>query len=147
MLLRLLICGGRNQDEEEVANWLEKYALSIIKHKLNSSKIKISCIIHGDAKGADRGGKLWAKRNKFVIREFPANWDQYGKAAGLIRNTQMLQEGKPNLIMAFSGGRGTANMIRQAKNANLPVIELDENFEVVVWRTGMRKHEYQLFKK
>jgi hypothetical protein len=59
------------------------------------------------------------------VRHFPADWDKYGKAAGPIRNKQMLDEGKPQAVIAFSydlaRSRGTANMVAQARDAGLPV--------------------------
>ena len=53
--------------------------------------------------------------NGVVVEEFKADWDKFGRAAGPIRNAQMLREGKPDLVVAFPGGRGTANMVAQAK--------------------------------
>jgi hypothetical protein len=55
---------------------------------------------------------------------FPADWEKYGKAAGPIRNQQILVEGKPDLVVAFQGGRGTANMVSRAQQAGVPVVEI-----------------------
>lgn len=57
---------------------------------------------------------------------YPANWSKYKKKAGPIRNQQMLDEGKPDLVVAFSGGTGTADMVHRAKVANVKVIEIGE---------------------
>lgn len=43
-----------------------------------------------------------------------ADWNLYGKAAGAIRNTAMLDDHTPTLVVAFPDGKGTANMVRQA---------------------------------
>jgi hypothetical protein len=43
--------------------------------------------------------------------------------AGPIRKQQMLDEGKPDLVVAFPGGRGTAHMVRIARAAGIEVIE------------------------
>ena len=56
---------------------------------------------------------------------YPADWDTHGRGAGPIRNKQMLEEGKPDLVIAFPGGKGTANMIGQAKEAGIPVREIE----------------------
>lgn len=47
-----------------------------------------------------------------------------GKAAGPIRNQRMLDDGKPDRVLAFPGGRGTANMVKLAKAAGVPVHEI-----------------------
>jgi hypothetical protein len=52
---------------------------------------------------------------------FPANWKQYGKSAGYRRNTQMLEEGKPDIVIAFPGGRGTEMMCEIAETAGITV--------------------------
>jgi len=56
---------------------------------------------------------------------FPADWGKYSKSAGYIRNKQMLAEGKPDLVVAFPGGKGTANMVKLAKLANIPIHTID----------------------
>jgi|SRR4249919_67606 len=81
-------------------------------------------IISGAATGVDKAAIDWAIVNWCMFEEYPADWDKHGKAAGHIRNKQMLEEGKPDLVIAFPGGRGTANMIQQAKKANVPVEEV-----------------------
>ncbi len=55
-------------------------------------------------------------------RSPPAEWSKYGRRAGPIRNKQMLDVGKPHLVVAFPGGAGTANMVKQAKAAGVPII-------------------------
>ena len=55
---------------------------------------------------------------------YRADWEGLGRKAGPIRNQQMLDEGKPDLVVAFPGGRGTANMMRIAREAGIEVIEV-----------------------
>ena len=86
-------------------------------------------IIEGGAKGADTLAWKWArhflgKGSEYSV-QFRARWDMHGKAAGPIRNKQMLDEGKPDLVISFPGGRGTANMIKQAKAAGVEVMEVN----------------------
>ena len=52
---------------------------------------------------------------------FPADWKTYGRAAGPLRNARMIAEGKPDLVLAFPGGRGTADMTRKARAAGVEV--------------------------
>jgi hypothetical protein len=58
-------------------------------------------IIHGGAKGADTLADQWAITNWVKIEEYKPNWEKHGKAAGPIRNKQMLDEGKPDLVIAL----------------------------------------------
>jgi hypothetical protein len=55
------------------------------------------------------------------IDVYVAQWKKHGRAAGPIRNQRMLDKGKPDLVVAFPGGRGTADMIRRAERAGVPV--------------------------
>jgi predicted polyphosphate/ATP-dependent NAD kinase len=82
----------------------------------------IDVLIEGDARGADRIAGYWARKNRVINLKFRADWNAHGKAAGAIRNQQMLDEGKPTHVLAFPGGRGTADMVRRAVAACVPVV-------------------------
>lgn len=80
-------------------------------------------IISGHATGADKIGEEYAKSRGLKCAVFKAEWDKYGRAAGPIRNKQMLyyaMEDHP-LVIAFWDGksRGTKNMIDIAKKVNV----------------------------
>lgn len=112
--MRVLVCGGRDyQDSSKVFETLGQLS-------------DVSYIIEGGATGADHLGWLWATRNAIPILTFKAEWKKYGPAAGFIRNQQMLDEGKPDLVVAFPGGKGTANMVRIAKRSNVKVLEISD---------------------
>jgi hypothetical protein len=78
-------------------------------------------LIHGNAKGADTLAKRWAVAHSVWHLPFEPDWQTHGDLAGPIRNRRMLDEGKPDLVLAFPGGRGTRNMVVQAKLAGVPV--------------------------
>lgn len=82
-------------------------------------------IISGGAKGADNLGEDWSVVNWTELERYPADWETHGKKAGILRNIQMLEQGKPDLVIAFPGGRGTAHMVRIAKEAGVEVIEVE----------------------
>lgn len=109
--MRVIVCGGRDYDKAEVVDDTLK------QHK-------ITVLIQGGANGADRLAKWYAKAHDIPMIEFPAQWKKYGNGAGHIRNSQMIIEGKPDLVIAFPGGKGTANMVAQAKARNIKVIEI-----------------------
>lgn len=114
--MRVLVCGGR-----DYAN------LSAVHHALTALHTKrgITALIEGGAAGADRLAREWAKRNHIPVETFEADWKADGKRAGPWRNYRMIRDGKPDGVVAFPGGLGTADMIRQAETAGLKV-----------WRTG-----------
>ena len=115
--MRVLVCGGRN--------YHNKTFIFKILDDLKQNNV-VDCIIEGNASGADRIAGYWARSNKITNIKFMADWENLGVAAGPVRNRQMLIEGKPDLVIAFPGGRGTANMISQAKKFNVEVIIFDE---------------------
>lgn len=92
---------------------------------VGQDKLSKLTIIAGEAKGADFLARVWAKWLQVDYIGFPAEWDTHGKRAGPIRNKQMLTEGKPDLVIAFPGRRGTADMVSQSKKAGVEVIEVD----------------------
>lgn len=86
-------------------------------------KTAISCVIEGEARGADTLARAWAHSMKIRVEPFPADWKKYGKAAGFMRNQKMLDDGRPDLVVAFWDGksRGTEMMIELAKRMRIAV--------------------------
>jgi len=110
--VRVLVCGGRDfRDRQHVFSVLDAI----------HAKTPITCIIEGGASGVDSMARVWSTSRKVGLAEYPALWHKYGRAAGYIRNGQMLNEGFPDLVVAFPGGAGTRNMIEQARKCNVPV--------------------------
>jgi hypothetical protein len=110
--MRLLICGGRDFNDLHWAfERLDKF------RRANP----VTCVIQGEARGADLIGKQWADSRGIPIEGYPADWSRLRNAAGPARNAQMLREGKPDHVFALPGGRGTMNMVMQAKEAGVPV--------------------------
>lgn len=111
---RVLVCGGRDfTDESAMINALMR---------IEEEHGPFSLVIHGGARGADTLAGRWASMEKIKVHVFPANWKRDGKAAGPIRNQRMLDEGAPDLVVAFPGGRGTADMVRRATAHGVKVI-------------------------
>lgn len=113
--MRVLVCGGRDyQDRARVFDVLDNL------HAANP----IDLLIHGNAKGADQLADEWAIGKCDTSTFLPA-WEEHGKAAGPMRNQRMLDEGKPALVIAFPGGRGTADMVNRSKSAGVRVVEIN----------------------
>lgn len=79
-------------------------------------------LIHGNAPGADRLSEEEVEKSHVTIERYSADWGRDGRKAGPIRNQRMLDEGKPDLVIAFPGGKGTADMVRRAMAAGIKVI-------------------------
>jgi UDP-N-acetylmuramoylalanine-D-glutamate ligase len=116
--MRVLVCGGRDYDD-----W-SKFLDTMDQLPEHDPYCDLT-IISGGAKGADFMARIWAKYHEQEYVEYPADWKKHGKAAGAIRNQQMLDEGKPDLVVAFPGGNGTKDMVSRVRKAGIEVIEVD----------------------
>lgn len=107
--MKILVTGGRDYaDAERVFTVLDEYY------------DEDSVLLHGDAKGADTLAKEAAQQIGFEVQAFPADWGKHGKAAGVIRNQEMVNE-NPDILIAFPGGKGTANCVKLASDAGIPI--------------------------
>lgn len=77
----------------------------------------------GDAPAVDAMARAWAIDNGVPYTRYLANWYSYGHAAGPIRNGTMLREFKPDVVLAFPGGTGTADCVKQARAMKIPVLD------------------------
>jgi hypothetical protein len=112
---RILVCGGRDYaDADRVAIELDQL------HRRHG----IDLIIEGGARGADSLAREWAATSGVACMTVNADWKALRRAAGPIRNQRMIDQGKPDLVMAFPGGRGTADTVRRAKAAGIEVVEV-----------------------
>lgn len=130
---RILICGDRN--------WTNyHYIYEVLLHYVMHEQVEV--VIEGEARGADTHGRLAAEKFGVPVLKFPADWRVHGKAAGPIRNRQMLTEGKPNLVLAFhndlASSKGTKDMVKVAMKAGIETHVWSERGEVHV-RVGTTK--------
>jgi len=114
---RVVVFGGRD--------YADKRCLYRVLDTVHERR-RITCIVEGEASGADRLARLWAESRGIAVDPYPADWDnidrpgavvkrnRYGKlydaVAGHVRNEQMLREGRPSLAIGFPGGKGTRDM-------------------------------------
>jgi hypothetical protein len=137
--MKVLVCGGRDFGERYPLPDNRNASAAAIEHALRQSmadvklldetlttlhtKKRFTKLIHGAAPGADTCAHRWAGSNGVPVEMFFALWAEHGHAAGPIRNQQMIEQ-KPDLVVAFQGGKGTTNMVKIAKLAGVRVIEV-----------------------
>lgn len=100
---------------------------------LNSQLHVITHINVGDAVGVDAEAIRWAEHNKVPYTKFDADWPRYGKAAGFIRNKEMLQVSRGCIAIWDSHSAGTEHCIQTA--LSMDNIILVKVFKVLApWR-------------
>jgi hypothetical protein len=83
--MKVLICGSRNL--------VPSHALldRLIKKLEDSTGREVTEIIEGSATGVDRRAGEYAKLHGYNLTEVNADWNKYGRAAGPIRNSKMVE--------------------------------------------------------
>jgi hypothetical protein len=108
--MRVIIAGSRTIiDYKLIASHIEETAFHI----------PITSIVSGTARGVDRLGEEWARRNGVKVTRYPANWKQFGRAAGYRRNEEMARNADAAIIIWDGISKGTKHMIKLAKSHNL----------------------------
>lgn len=116
----IIACGGRDliiSDQDCARSLLARV-----------SGCRVHLLIHGNAKGADAAINRAAHLLAWPCLAISADWQRHGRCAGPIRNQQLLQlaiekaialqsptEQISILVIAFPGGKGTADLIQQAR--------------------------------
>jgi hypothetical protein len=128
--MRVLVCGGRHYDDDDA-----------VQHELIGFhwRIPITVIIHGGVAGAGAIAEAWARRNRVAVVRYPPNWERLGKRAEKLRNDFMLVDSRPDYVIAFPGGRNTADLVAKALAAGIQVLHTaDKNSgtDPGVWAFG-----------
>lgn len=106
--MKVIIAGGRGFS----SYWA-------VCRAVKDSGFKITEVVSGGASGADALGERWARDNGVGLKPFIADWKKHGRAAGPKRNAQMAEYA--DALIAMPGGKGTANMISEAKKRGLKI--------------------------
>src|SRR5262245_55449389 len=109
--MKLIIAGSRTFTDYQ-----------LVCQTLGPDRHRITEVIHGGARGADRLGFLWALAHQVRSRCFAADWERFGNSAGVRRNHQMAQAG--DMLLAFWDGQspGTAHMVQCMRALGKPVV-------------------------
>lgn len=124
-MTRLMVTGCRDAKDRDYK------AVAAVLDQIHADQ-PVQELIHGACghidnkpgvyRGIDGLAHRWAVANKIKPTPYPADWYEYGKSAGPIRNGWMVAT-KPDLCVAFYGGKGTKDAVDQAKAAGIPVRE------------------------
>lgn len=125
--MRVIVCGGRYFGDApfmwRTMDWLHR---SMPEPGISGVIDGASDDVTGPYMGADYWAHQWAIVRDIPTRRFHAKWSAQGRAAGPLRNAEMLSRGDAEMVVAFPGRRGTLDMLRQAKAAGLFVVDLAE---------------------
>lgn len=119
--MKILVTGGRAySDKETVYKVLDRVIIDIDEP---------ICIIHGGANGADSLAEEFCEERGIPSIVMFARWKRLLRKAGAIRNTWMVKYAQPDYAIAFPGGVGTSNMIRQCEAAGIPVKRIGDYYD------------------
>lgn len=110
--MKIIIAGSRSfSDKEFLFKSLDKI----------SENIAITEVVSGTARGADKLGEEWGKSRGITVKQFPADWNYYGKRAGYVRNEEMAKYADGLVAFWDKQSKGTKHMIDLATKYNISV--------------------------
>lgn len=118
----LAVIGSRTFTDRDLAfAWLDR---------INSELGPFDMVVSGGARGADALGELWSKYRGIKPKIFKADWSKYGKQAGYIRNSSIIDAA--DIVVAFWDGisNGTKHSIELSKKSNTPILVIDMNGDI-----------------
>lgn len=128
--ITVLVTGGRKyKNQRKVFDVL---------NELHLTQGPIGLVVNGGASGADQTSTYWSKLHGIPVHVYPAKWEEEGKSAGPIRNARMLKEEKVDIVVAFPGSKGTADLVRKAKKLEITTWEVIDDTGTGVQPTARR---------
>jgi hypothetical protein len=118
--MKVLVCGPRDWTNRQLV-------YRVLDNQLAAIGLDALTVISGCARGVDTFAIEWAELAGQDAEKYPAEWSIHGRAAGPIRNRRMLDEGKPDKVIAFGYAHrrsltvGTRDMVTRAERARVPV--------------------------
>lgn len=127
--MKVLVTGGRTfgvvpRDALDVAAASQQACaeVALLTSVLDELRPELALVIHGNATGADTWADRWARAKNVPVKGVAAPWDSgLGRGAGTLRNTYMIEQFRPDLVIAFPGNEGTENCVKQALMRGIPV--------------------------
>lgn len=108
--MRVAITGGRDHRDR-----------ALVFRTLDA--LPVTVLIHGWCPtGVDQFADDWGTLNDIPMERYKPLWATYGRAAGVMRNARMLEDGRPHIVVGFKGGVGTNDMIHRARKAGVEIM-------------------------
>lgn len=104
-----------------IAGSRDIYDYEVVLSAVKESGFEITEVVNGMARGVDTLGGLYGRSNGIPVKQFPADWDTYGKRAGVMRNVQMAEYADALIAVWDGKSRGTKHMIDTATKKGLKV--------------------------
>ena len=113
-MFKVIVAGSRDFRDYELLK-------RVLDHLLSHKAVEEVEIVSGTARGADEMGERFAKEKGYALKQFPADWDTFGKSAGYRRNSQMADYADACVVFWDGKSRGTKHMIDLAEKTGLPL--------------------------
>lgn len=110
--MKVIIAGSRNFNDY---NRLKKLCDNILCLQTDIE------VVSGTANGADKLGEKYANEKGYKLKQFPANWDKFGKSAGYKRNEEMAKYAESLIVFWDGKSKGTKHMIDLAEKHFLDI--------------------------
>ena len=107
-MTKFAVVGSRNiKDYQIVKEILDEYTISLI--------------ISGGAHGIDMLSERYANNHQIPTKIYPAEWEKYGRSAGMIRNEYIINDADKVISIWDGKSNGTKNSINHAKRLKKPL--------------------------
>lgn len=94
-----------------IAGCRDIFDMAIVEEAISCWIFPITEVVCGKAPGIDTVGETWAKAHKIPVKDFPADWNRFGRAAGPKRNAQMAEYSEALIAIWDQKSHGTRNII------------------------------------
>lgn len=127
--IRLCVCGSRTiTNIDFIFSEIKKYC-----HENKWTNHSFT-LVEGGASGVDQIARQFAQKYKMPVDEIKADWNSYGKVAGVIRNRKMIESCDFVLIVWDGFSRGTKNDIEICQ-------KLGKNYKLILSPTLLKRGE------
>lgn len=113
IMIKLIVAGSRTFADYSL---LEQKLDFYLQAYLLSGDVEI---VSGKARGADTLGERYARERSLSLKQFPADWERFGRAAGYRRNEMMVRYATHCICFWDGISKGTAHAISLAKRQGL----------------------------
>jgi len=111
--MRVLVCAGRY--------FADAYIIRKVLDNFHKQQ-PVQVLIHGGNQFLGSAFEDWARDVDAHVVRYPANWHLHGKLAERRRNQFMLQDSRPDVLIAFPGGEETTQLVIMANQAGIEVL-------------------------